>query len=324
MTTCACSGRASASRTARSAASRSPSRRRSRSSTGSSRWPRAPGSRCSRRSSASARASTSTCSADLQTKGFARVRVDGVVHPLTEPPKLKKQEKHTIEAVVDRLVVPADQQAAHHRLDRDGARPRRRRSSSSTSSICAEDDPHRERRYSERLACPNDHPLAIDELEPRSFSFNSPFGACPVCTGLGTRHGGRPRTRRPRPGARRCAEGAIAPWATGQTSEYFLRLLQGVGRAGRLRRRHALGAAAGAGAEGGAARHRRPGARQLPQPVRPRPLVLRGLRGRRAVDRAALHRDRERLLAREVRGLHARGARARRVRAPGSSRRSSP
>ena len=50
-----------------------------------------------------------------------------------------------------------------------------------------EDDEHRERRYSERLACPNDHPLAIDELEPRSFSFNSPFGACPVCSGLGTR-----------------------------------------------------------------------------------------------------------------------------------------
>ena len=50
-----------------------------------------------------------------------------------------------------------------------------------------EDDPSRERRYSERLACPNDHPLAIDELEPRSFSFNSPFGACPECTGLGTR-----------------------------------------------------------------------------------------------------------------------------------------
>ena len=63
-----------------------------------------------------------------------------------------------------------------------------------------DDDPHRERRYSERLACPNNHPLAIDELEPRSFSFNSPFGACPVCTGLGTRQGGRSRARRPRSG----------------------------------------------------------------------------------------------------------------------------
>ena len=90
-----------------------------------------------------------------------------------------------------------------------------------------EDDAHRERRYSERLACPNDHPLAIDELEPRSFSFNSPFGACPVCTGLGTRQEVDPELVVPDPEAS-LAEGAIAPWAGAQTSEYFLRLLQGV------------------------------------------------------------------------------------------------
>ncbi len=90
-----------------------------------------------------------------------------------------------------------------------------------------EDDPHRERRYSERLACPNDHPLAIDELEPRSFSFNSPFGACPDCTGLGTRKEVDAELVVPDPELV-LAEGAIAPWATGQASEYFLRLLQGV------------------------------------------------------------------------------------------------
>ncbi|HVU92113.1 MAG TPA: excinuclease ABC subunit UvrA, partial [Jatrophihabitans sp.] len=90
-----------------------------------------------------------------------------------------------------------------------------------------EDDPHRERRYSERLACPNDHPLAIDELEPRSFSFNSPFGACPVCTGLGTRKEVDPELVVPDPELS-LADGAIAPWSGGQTSEYFLRLLQGV------------------------------------------------------------------------------------------------
>ncbi len=94
-----------------------------------------------------------------------------------------------------------------------------------------DDDPHRERRYSERLACPNDHPLAIDELEPRSFSFNSPFGACPVCTGLGTRKEVDPELVVPDPELS-LGEGAIAPWADGQTSEYFLRLL-----AGRRRRR---------------------------------------------------------------------------------------
>ena len=77
-------------------------------------------------------------------------------------------------------------QAAADRLGRDRARPGRRACSSSTSSTCDAEDPDRERRFSEKMACPNDHPLDIDELEPRSFSFNSPFGACPECTGLGT------------------------------------------------------------------------------------------------------------------------------------------
>jgi excinuclease ABC subunit A len=164
--------------------------------------------------------------ADLQTKGYARVRVDGVVHPLTEPPKLKKQEKHTIEAVVDRLTAKASSK-------------QRITDSVETALGLAgglvildfvdlpENDAHRERRYSERLACPNDHPLAIDELEPRSFSFNSPFGACPDCTGLGTHNEVDPELVVPDP-ERSLTEGAIAPWATGQTSEYFERLLQGV------------------------------------------------------------------------------------------------
>ncbi len=164
--------------------------------------------------------------ADLQVKGFARVRVDGVVHPLTDPPKLKKQEKHTIEAVVDRLVA------------RPSSKQRITDSVETALGLAGgvlvldfvdlpEDDEHRERRYSERLACPNDHPLAVDELEPRSFSFNSPFGACQECTGLGTRKEVDPELVVPDPEAS-LAEGAIAPWAGGQTSEYFLRLLQGV------------------------------------------------------------------------------------------------
>ena len=164
--------------------------------------------------------------ADLQSKGYARVRVDGVVHPLTDSPKLKKQEKHTIEAVVDRLTAKASSK-------------QRITDSVETALGLAggliildfvdlpDDDPHRERRYSERLACPNDHPLAIDELEPRSFSFNSPFGACPECTGLGTRKEVDPELVVPDP-ERSIAEGAIAPWANGQTNEYFERLLQGV------------------------------------------------------------------------------------------------
>jgi excinuclease ABC subunit A len=175
--------------------------------------------------------------ADLQTKGFARVRVDGVVHPLTEPPKLKKQEKHTIEAVVDRLTAKASsKQRITDSVETalglagglvildfvdlpDGTAP--------SAPHASGGDVHRERRYSEQLACPNDHPLAIDELEPRSFSFNAPFGACPVCTGLGTRKEVDPELIVPDP-ERTLGEGAIAPWAVGQTSEYFLRLLQGV------------------------------------------------------------------------------------------------
>ena len=163
---------------------------------------------------------------DLQSKGYARARIDGVVHSLTDPPKLKKQEKHTIEAVVDRLSVkPSSKQRITDSIE--------------TALGLAggvvildfvdlpDDDPHRERRYSERLACPNDHPLAIDELEPRSFSFNSPFGACPVCTGLGTRKEVDPELVVPDPELS-LADGAIAPWSSGQTSEYFTRLLHGV------------------------------------------------------------------------------------------------
>ncbi len=163
---------------------------------------------------------------DLQVKGYSRVRVDGVVYGLTDLPRLKKQEKHTIEVVVDRLTAKATS--------------KQRMTDSVETALTlaggivildfvdlAEDDPDRERRYSERLHCPNEHPLAIDDLEPRSFSFNSPFGACPVCSGIGTRKEVDPDLIIPDP-ERSLADGAITPWSTGQTSEYFLRLLQGV------------------------------------------------------------------------------------------------
>ena len=167
--------------------------------------------------------------AELQAKGYARARIDGVVHPLTEPPKLKKQEKHTIEVVIDRLSVKP---SAKQRL---------------TDSVEAalglsgglvlldfvdlpEDDPARERRYSEHLACPNDHPLAIEDLEPRVFSFNAPYGACPECTGLGTKKEVDPELVIPDP-ERTLREGAIQPWATGHNLEYFLRLLEALGEA---------------------------------------------------------------------------------------------
>ena len=165
--------------------------------------------------------------AELQTKGFSRARVDGVVHPLTEPPKLKKQEKHTIEVVVDRLAVKA---SAKQRLTDSVETALRLAGGIVVLDFVdlPEDDEHRERKFSEHLACPNDHPLAIEELEPRSFSFNSPYGACPECTGLGTKKEVDPELIVPDP-ERTLREGAIPPWSGGHTLDYFLRLLEALG-----------------------------------------------------------------------------------------------
>ncbi|TFV88589.1 excinuclease ABC subunit UvrA [Blastococcus sp. CT_GayMR16] len=163
----------------------------------------------------------------LQTQGFSRVRVDGVVHPLTEPPKLKKQEKHTIEVIVDRLTV------------KESAKRRLTDSVETALGLAGglvvldfvdmdEGDPHRERTYSEHLACVDDG-LSFEALEPRSFSFNSPFGACPECTGIGTRKEVDPDLVIPDP-EKSLAQGAVAPWASSMTNEYFLRLLSGLGQ----------------------------------------------------------------------------------------------
>ncbi|PRY49661.1 excinuclease ABC subunit A [Geodermatophilus tzadiensis] len=161
----------------------------------------------------------------LQTQGFSRVRVDGVVHPLTEPPKLKKQEKHTIEVIVDRLTV------------KESAKRRLTDSVETALGLAGglvvldfvdlpEGDPERERTFSEHLACVDDG-LSFEALEPRSFSFNSPFGACPECTGIGTRKEVDPDLVVPDP-EKSLADGAIAPWAGSMSNEYFQRLLSGL------------------------------------------------------------------------------------------------
>lgn len=165
----------------------------------------------------------------LNSQGYSRVRVDGVVYPLTDPPKLKKQEKHDIEVVVDRLTVKA---SAKQRLT-DSVETALNLADGIVvlEFVDREDDhPHREQRFSEKLACPNGHPLAVDDLEPRSFSFNSPYGACPECTGLGIRKEVDPELVVPDPDLT-LAEGAIAPWSMGQTAEYFTRMLAGLGDA---------------------------------------------------------------------------------------------
>jgi excinuclease ABC subunit A len=163
---------------------------------------------------------------ELSSKGYSRARVDGIVVQLSEPPTLKRYEKHDIEVVVDRLTVKASSK-------------RRLTDSVETTLHLAggvvvldfvdlpDDDPNRERRYSERLACPNDHQLSIEELEPRSFSFNSPYGACPTCTGLGTRMEVDPELVVPDP-EKSLDEGALAPWSSGSTTDYFARLIEAV------------------------------------------------------------------------------------------------
>ena len=159
----------------------------------------------------------------LQSQGFARVRVDGVLHPLAEPPTLKKQEKHTIEAVVDRLVV------------RNSARQRITDSVETSLELSGgtitldfvdldDSDPGREQTFSEHLACPRDG-LSFEELEPRSFSFNSPFGACPDCSGLGTKMEVDPELIVP-DDSLSLDDGAVSVWSSGHMSEYFARVLR--------------------------------------------------------------------------------------------------
>ena len=177
-TTSACCSRGSGARTARSAARRSRGRRRSRSSTAS--WSSTEGTRFQVLAPVdprAARASTSTCSASCRPRASPGPGSTATCHSLTEPPTLKKQEKHTIEVVVDRLAVKADAKRRLTDSVETALRPRRRAGHARLRRP-AEDDPHRERIFSEQLACPYDD-LSFEELEPRSFSFNSPFGACP-------------------------------------------------------------------------------------------------------------------------------------------------
>ncbi|MGW2251360.1 excinuclease ABC subunit UvrA [Kitasatospora sp. NPDC001660] len=160
--------------------------------------------------------------ADLQSKGYSRARVDGATIQLAEPPKLKKQEKHTVEVVIDRLTV---KESAKRRLT-DSVETALRLSGGMVVLDFVdlpEDDPERERMYSEHLYCPYDD-VSFEELEPRSFSFNSPFGACPDCSGLGNRMEVDPELVVPDE-ERSLDAGAIHPWSAGHAKEYFQRLI---------------------------------------------------------------------------------------------------
>jgi len=162
----------------------------------------------------------------LQGQGYSRVRVDGEVHPLDRPPTMAKQKKHTIEVVIDRLAVKSS--------------AKRRLTDSVETALRLGDglvvldfvdlpagDPGRERMFSEHLACLYDD-LYFEELEPRSFSFNSPYGACTECHGLGTRMEVDPELVVPDP-SQSISEGAVTPWAAAHVADYFGRLLGALG-----------------------------------------------------------------------------------------------
>jgi len=162
---------------------------------------------------------------DFTTQGFSRARVDGTVYSLNEVPKLKKQEKHTIEVVVDRLAVKKESKSRITDSIETALKL--------ASGLVVLDfvdakatDPEKERTFSEHMAC-HDCGLSFEEMEPRSFSFNSPFGACPECTGIGTRLEVDQDLVVP-DDSLSLNEGAIAPWSGGHSSEYFNRLLQGL------------------------------------------------------------------------------------------------
>ena len=123
---------------------------------------------------------------ELKASGYVRAIIDGQLMRLEEVPPLEKKLKHTIEVVVDRLVV---REGMRQRLT-DSVETALRLSDGLVIIDCIdldENDEDRRRKYSEKRSCPNDHPLTLDEIEPRTFSFNAPYGACPECSGLGAK-----------------------------------------------------------------------------------------------------------------------------------------
>ena len=158
---------------------------------------------------------------DLLAQGYSRARVDGNTVPLSEAPKLKKQEKHTIEVVVDRLTAKPD---SKQRLTDSIETALKLANGLVTLDFVDAKASEKERTFSELLAC-HDCGLSFQEMEPRSFSFNSPFGACAECTGIGSKLEVDVDLVIP-DDSLSINDGAIAPWSGGQSADYFLNLLE--------------------------------------------------------------------------------------------------
>jgi excinuclease ABC subunit A len=153
--------------------------------------------------------------------GFARARVDGVVYALDEFPELDKKYKHTIEIVVDRIVNNQDSRTRLSQSVEQALEVAEGRLHVNNA------DTNEEFEYSLMYACPNHPDVTIPELEPRTFSFNSPHGACPVCTGIGSRMEVDPELVIPN-GRLTIAEGAIRPFNRVTIDAWYMKKLQAV------------------------------------------------------------------------------------------------
>ncbi|AOZ72586.1 excinuclease ABC subunit A [Boudabousia tangfeifanii] len=162
----------------------------------------------------------------LQAKGYSKAKVDGEDVRLDNPPVLEKKLKHDISVTVDRIVI------------KEGIKARLTDSVETALELAEglvvadfvsepEDSPARTRRFSEKRSCPNEHTLQLDEIEPRTFSFNAPYGACPTCTGIGMRLEVDPELVIPDEG-KTLREGAVGPWSSG--NKYHLQMLEGLGK----------------------------------------------------------------------------------------------
>ncbi len=163
---------------------------------------------------------------ELQAQGFARAVVDGEAVRLEDPPTLEKNLKHDIDVVVDRLVLKPD---LHRRLTDSIETAMELADGLVTIDYVDldEGEEDRRRRYSEKRACPNDHPLSLDEIEPRTFSFNAPYGSCPDCSGLGAKQEVDPDLIVTDEDLS-LADGAVVVWRA--NNKYYQRLLAGLAK----------------------------------------------------------------------------------------------
>ena len=163
----------------------------------------------------------------LRSDGYARAIIDGQFHELSEDISLARQKKHTIEVVVDRLVV---KEGIRQRLTDSVETALRLGSGIIVIDYVDKDekDPSRRQPFSEKRSCPNGHELELDEIEPRTFSFNAPYGACPECTGIGYKLEIDPELVVPDTG-KSLGDGAVEPWNMSKTqSQYYGHLLDGL------------------------------------------------------------------------------------------------